>query len=540
MGGVKARRKYKTIGQYSLLTFLAAAVLFLANLVSLRLFFRADLTDKNMYTLSDSTKKKLRSLDDVVTIKVYYSKKLPPELAGLERSTRDILGEFRAHSRGKLQYRFLDPDNSDEARTDVNQLGIQPLSLTVRTKDKLEALKAYIGMGVFYLDKSQAIPFVKDITNMEYDLMSAILRVMSEKDHGLTFLTGHGEKDLQDDYQHFKMVLDQSYRVDTHDTSSGVPLPATTDTLIVASPKDLKDQDKFEIDQFLMQGKSVVFLLDPVDLDKKTFMANPKPHNLGDLLEHYGVRVNTNLVEDVSAGMASFSQGYYNFTVPYPFFIKVLPTGMSKENPAVKGVESILLYWASSLDLLKKTEEGLKVEELLSTTDKAWSQQGGWFNVGPQQSPTGDRKSFVIAAALTGKFKSFYAGKTPPPIPGKSVQESRSVLEETSSGKVVVIGDSEFLANQALRDRSTGGNVQFMMNLVDWVTLGEDLIGIRSKVGVDRPLRETTENERMTIKILVTVLVPFLLIAYGLLRYYLRKREQKIYAQLREQASAAS
>ena len=72
------------------------AVLAFVNLLSLRFFSRVDLTEGKIFTISDSTKKLLKGLDDVVNIKVYFSKKLPPYLTTLRREVRDILDEYRA------------------------------------------------------------------------------------------------------------------------------------------------------------------------------------------------------------------------------------------------------------------------------------------------------------------------------------------------------------------------------------------------------------------------------------------------------------
>lgn len=534
----RGRRPIRTIGQYSGLVAMVGVALLLLNLVSLRLFARLDLTDKKVFTLSPATRSRLKGLDDVVTVKVYFSKKLPPEMAGLERSTRDVLGELRAHSQGKLQYQFADPESDDQARAEVGRLGIRPVQLSVRTKDKLEAINVYMGMGIFYLDRNRAIPVLADASNLEYDLISAILRVTSEGDKVVTFLGDPEQMDLERKFARLKLALEHTYQVNTHDAKTG-PVPAATNTLVVVSPKDLTDREKFEIDQSIMQGKSAVIVLDPLELNEKTFSMDQKGHKLGDLLEHYGVRVNSDLVEDVSSGFASFTQGYFTYTVPYPFFVKVQQSTMARENPSTRGVESVTLYFPSSLDILRSSGEGFQVDELLRTTNQAWSQSGGYFNINPQQQPGADRKSFTLAVALTGKLSSFYKGK-PVLSDGGEALQSRSVTEETTNGRVVVVGDSDFLSNQAVGDPRNVGNLTFMMNVVDWLTLGEDLIQIRSKTGVDRPLRETTDRVRAMVKALVTFTVPVLVVLFGLIRYYLRRREQKIYAQLREQAVASS
>ena len=74
------------------------AIIALANLLSLRFFARADLTDGKLFSVSESTREVVRGLDDIVNIKVYFSKQLPPYLTTLTRQVRDMLDEYRAYA----------------------------------------------------------------------------------------------------------------------------------------------------------------------------------------------------------------------------------------------------------------------------------------------------------------------------------------------------------------------------------------------------------------------------------------------------------
>ena len=77
----------------------------------------------------------------------------------------------------------------------------------------------------------------------------------------------------------------------------------------------------------------------------------------------------------------------------------------------------------------------------------------------------------------------------------------------------------------------------FFLNTVDWLTLGDALIGIRSQTITDRPLqiktrsgefREVSEIEKNFIKYLCTVGIPLLVVIFGLVRYLLKSRAKRM------------
>jgi len=147
----------------------------------------------------------------------------------------------------------------------------------------------------------------------------------------------------------------------------------------------------------------------------------------------------------------------------------------------------------------------------------------------PQQqfySPGIKTESYPLVLAASGKFKSFYADK---PVPTdeekKETEAQREIIKESPETQIVVIGNSRFISDNFLSQFQ--GNQLFLLNIVDWLTLGEQLIGIRSRGATDRPLKEATEYMKTLIKSLNMFGVPLVLILFGLLRFYLRRRKKR-------------
>lgn len=183
-------RNYRSGALFEII--IVIAIIALVNLLSLRFFGRADLTDGNIFSVSESTRDVVRDLDDIVNIKVYFSKKLPPYLTTLTRQVRDVLDEYRAYAGGNLVVDFEDPAADPETEQRVRSLGVPPVQLNIIEKDKAEVLNAYLGIAILFEDRHEVIPIVQNAANLEYELTSAIVMVASKEQKTVGFLTGHG------------------------------------------------------------------------------------------------------------------------------------------------------------------------------------------------------------------------------------------------------------------------------------------------------------------------------------------------------------
>ena len=512
------------------------AILGAVNFLSTRHFARTDLTSDNLFTISDSTVEALRSLDDLVHLKVYFSKKLPENLIGFKRQVKDTLDEYRAYAGGNLKVEWIDPSRDEETERKVRTLGIPPLQLNIREKDKIEVQNVYLGMATIYEDKKEIIPTVTPpAANLEYNLTSAILKVTADEVKRVGILVGSGDFDYWQDLEGLRSFLEQQYRVQSVDTSKGDPVPAEIATLIVVGTKDLKERDCYEIDQFLMKGGKLILLHDGVAINQQSMNAVAATSPMNDMLVHYGVRVNGDLVYDrVSNQMASFRTGFMTISQPYPLWVKVRKEYFNEENPIVNRLDTLILPWTSSLEILHDKPETVEAVELATSTEQS-GVLAGTLNLSPQQPFTlesGGAKPRILAAMLEGAFPSFYVGKEipkpEPPEPAEGVEleppddSDRVTLENSMETEIVLVGSSRF-AKGPKQPRQSPNQI-FLLNAVDHLTMGEKLIGIRSRVVKDRPLEEISENARSTVKYGNIFGVPLLIVIFGVVKFTIRRK----------------
>ena len=517
----------------------------LINFLSSRRFIRADLTADKRYTISQSTKKVLKRLDDIVTIDAYFSRQ-PARIAQLRQSVRDMLEEYRAFSKN-LQINFIDPATGDEAqKQQLRFIGIPEMQINVIEKDKVEIANVYMGIAILYADKKEVLPVVQTTANLEYDLTSAILKVTSKEIKTIGFLTGHDELDVFGQaFGPLRQELSKQYDVRKVPIEADKAIDADVATLVVAGPKkELTEREKYEIDQFIMRGGRALFLVDPVVIQYEGLNVSSLKTGLNDLLEHYGVKLNDNLVLDVFMDQLTYSQGFMTVTTGYAYFIKVLKQyqyrtgetsdGLSKDSIITNQLESLTFPWAGSLELIPNVDAPVEAIALAKTSRGGWTAQSP-YNISPTnrqfQPPASVQKAHTVAISLSGVFKSFYAGKAIPPaeysesdevVTAKPAEEERMTKTDSEATQIVVVGNSQFL-QQGRPDGQL-----FFLNTVDWLTLGEELINIRSHGVTNRPLKEVSESEKFFLKFISIAGVPILVVAFGLVRFFLRRRAKRL------------
>ena len=515
-------------------------ILVLLNFLSTRRFIRTDLTEDKRYTISEATKEVLGTLDDIVTITVYFSTS-PAEVARIGRNVRDMLDEYKAFSKN-LQIDFVNPANFDEAqKQELLFKGIREVQINVMKKDKAEIANVYMGISIGYSGKEEALPIVQSTANLEYELTSTILKVTTKTAKTVGFLTGHGEFDINaQNYQQFRQLLDKNgkgqYNVTAVSLQDGKAVDATVTTLVIAGAQQpLTDREKYELDQFIMRGGRAIFLVDPIQIPRGTLQATPLSTGLNDLLEHYGAKLGNNLLIDRKFhDNAQFQQGFMTVFQPYPYFVQIRKPNFSAEHAVTSRLETLTLPWTSSLEVI--TKEGITATTLAKTSEFGQTLQG-YYNLMPNfPIPDTETQAYPVAVGLEGTFKSFYADKEVPPIAtadavsgegseapaSVQTEDLQTTITESAQTQIVVVGTAQFLTQM----RPDG--VNFFLNTVDWLTLGDALIGIRSQTITDRPLREASEIEKNLIKYLCIVGIPLLVVIFGLVRYFLKSRAKRM------------
>ena len=531
---------------YSTNTLALAIVLFfilvIINGLSKKAFKRLDLTESKRYTISKSTKKLLGQLDDIVRVEAYFSE-APDQVKLIKDEVKDMLDEYDAFASGNLQIEFINPTEDDDLKQKLRMKGIPEIQVQVREKDKIEVRNAYMGLAVVYGDKQEVIPVIQKTTTLEYDLTSAILKTTRKEAKTVGFLEGHDEVDIYGQgFENLRRELGKQYTLRKIDVSQGSSIEGDVSTLIVAGPQSpLQANEKYEIDQFLMNGGKIVFLVDAVKMAPGSIQASPLSTGLTDLLSHYGIQLGNNLVQDISHDNLTYSQGgFMTITRPYPFFIKVLKSyqystgstseGFPADSVATSGLDSLVLPWSTSLSVVAK--EGISTTIMAKTSNQAWTAQAP-YNLDPTRMftpPSSVKNSYPVAVLLAGEFTSFYAGKEIPSASNGDGEEDtenknkdRKTVEKSPPTQIVVVGTSQFLRQPRI------DGLTFFQNSIDYITLGSSLIGIRSKQISDRSFKtDPSTFARLTIKVLCIGAIPLLVALFGLFRFFSRMRAKRM------------
>jgi len=241
--GSTTTRRLKYSANYIALTLIVLGILAVLNYFLLQHFARIDLTQDKRYTLNASTKEILANLDDIVNVKLYFSKKIPPYLLNLQSETIDTLDEYRAYSSGNLSVTLIDPTEDPQLQQELRYMGIPQVQLNIIEKDQAQLTNVYFGLAIFYADKKEVIPFINDTRTLEYDLTSAIVKVTRTDTKTVGLFTG-SDQGLSENYQSARQLLESQYKVEDVALEAGKKISTDINTLIVAGPRELKDSQK--------------------------------------------------------------------------------------------------------------------------------------------------------------------------------------------------------------------------------------------------------------------------------------------------------
>jgi ABC-2 type transport system permease protein len=572
----------KNIKQSQILQlFLVVVIIVVANLVSGVYFTRFDLTSEKRYTLSDATKEILTNLDDIVFFRVYLDGEFPAGFKRLRRETKEMLDEFRALNKN-IQYEFINPSASEntEERNNTYQLlmeqGLSPTNLQVKTKTGIDQQLIFPGALLTYRNNQMPIELLdaqinvppeavlnNSIQNLEFKFANAIFKLSRKNKPRIAFIEGHGELNERETYD-IATTLQTDYiveRVSINEQVNSLVNRSLTDSvneeylitpkfaaIIIANPDStFSGKDKFIIDQYIMYGGKVLWLIDPVlaSMDSiqtaESTVAIENQLDLDDLLFTYGVRMNKNLVMDLNAMPIPIrtgqmgSQPQIDF-FPWYYFPVVTPTS---QHPIVRNLNTIKTQFVSSLDTLRTA--GIKKTVLLKTSP--------YSRVVPvpavvslaltRQQP--DERLYpgppkTIAVLLEGSFTSNYKNRIPPSLANAKEIGFKEVSEPTS---MIVISDGDLIRNQFhipqgyplplgydQYTRETFGNKEFLLNAINYLTDGPGLISIRSRELKLRLLDKTKINNSRIQWQIVNVVAPVLIIVLlGAILIWLRKRK---------------
>jgi gliding-associated putative ABC transporter substrate-binding component GldG len=357
---------------------------------------------------------------------------------------------------------------------------------------------------------------IQNLGSLEYDISAAIKRLTTRVKKRIGYTTGHQETALTS-MQHANQDISAQYEavpVDLSSNSAAIPQDLAA-LLVIAPQAKFSDTAKYQIDQYIMNGGKVAFLLNKmnVDLSAQYKVARPIELGLEDMLENYGIRLNSDLVRDAQCANITVmeNQGQFQMRsqIPFPYMPNVM--NVDRSNPIVKDLQGLIFYFVSSLDTTPAANKGLKAEVLMRSS-KHSGRQTGFIMLDPFHRYTQEElgeSNIPLAAVVSGSFNSYFSI-------GRANNTLVPQATKSPDTRIIVVGDGDFMKDDFAGSR---GNLTFFINIVDFLADDAGLITIRSKDIAQPPLEQVSDGTKKILKYGALLLPPFLVIGYGLLRW---------------------
>ncbi len=564
---------------------------FIVNLGGSFVFARFDGTENKNYTLSTVSQKIIKNIEQPVSIKAFISSSIPAQMQTLSQDVKDILDEYKSRSKGQITVEILDPLKDETAKNWADNFGVMPVKVQVIEKDQQQVVKAYLGLAIAKEDTSkegfserfskfETLPIISKMDDFEYQLTSSIQKVSLEKLPKVGILTDHNPKKLgnikippyQDkkeikDEIPLKDLLEKNYEVvslSLQDENFSEQIETIKTLLIWAPSEDFTDEEAETIKTFIEKGNSVVFVADKLNIIGNTFTQKGKA-DFSNILSNFGIELENNLIADLNSEKVGVSTGIFQVMRPYPFWVKA--TDLSKDSAITKNLPNLSFPWISSLKISPKS--GVTVDVLAKTSPYYVIKKGEKWEEVPvedeksdettdsskkpsEETNTANEKTEASEEEVTEKTaETMEAEETvtetePPKTEKKLVNTSISlspeqefgftrkrktplplaVVAHKGKGNLLFVGNSRFITREFLQRIPT--NLIFINNAVDTFTIGDDLISIRSKQIVDRPIKLISDSQKALIRWGNTLSMSFLVILYGLGRRYWRNKQKNL------------
>ncbi len=587
---ISAGKKFKRSAIIGLIA--SILILISINIISSFLYFRIDLTKDKRHSLSPSTIELLESLNDKVYIKVYLKgDNLPADYRQFANKTKEMLESFRNYSKN-IYFEFIDP-TAGKTREEMNAIfgefnskGLRPIPISREEGTGFSTYYVIPGAMIAYktheqpatlvvADPSQGTTWLEySMQELEYNFVNAIRKLVKPKKSKIAFIEGHGELDfMSTSWMHWQLqkfyeverisingrinILSDIEVVDT--LSQEIKIKGNKyDVLIIAQPtKAFSEYDKYIIDQHIMRGGKALWLIDPTTASIDSLQATPEnfviPRNLRleNIFFKYGVRINTNIVQDLSCQAIPINVGNMGDSPQYKFMaFPYTPDIVNfSDHPIVRRIKNIKSDFASTIDVVG-SEERLKKDVLMTTSERTKlipTPAIVTLNVA-RAIPNMEEFAFKylpVAVLVEGVFTSAYAGILP--IEFDTIKQLGYKSESIVPTRQIFVSDGDIIRNAVDNkgqpypcgfDRYSNkmyDNADFILNCINYLSADDDLLQIRSKslkIGTLDPIKMKTEQNKyaflnIAIPLILIFIMGTILIIFRKIKYSKKSSVQK-------------
>lgn len=552
---------------------IAIIALVVINYIASVVHARYDLTSEKRYTLSTPTKNLLNGLKEPVNITVFLEGDMPAGFKQLSNSSRELLEEFRELSRNNINIKFERPGEglSDTARAAYisyisDTLGIKPTNVKVTAKageaqeERLVYAGAIVSSGarnlpVNFLQGQSLTGGYESLNNaealLEYKFANAIDKITRDSVPVIGYLIGNGQPLTYNVYDLIENTLKPDYGFGFLPIDSVQVIPQDFDALMIVKPTSgFTDDQKLKLDQYVMNGGKVIWMIDKLYAEMDSlmrkqgdFIAFDRNLNLDDLLFKYGVRINSDLLQDLQAEKIPLVIGNYGNQpqmqlVPWPYFPLL---SNYNDHPISKNLDNVLSIFPNSMDTV--VADGVKKTYLLSSSQSARIlSTPAMVSLNSVQTEA-DLRTFTksnvpVAVLLEGKFSSLYSNRIPVAVAQQMQAMGQPFKNRSEENSMIVVADADIVTNVFTQEEGPlpmgynqftqvqHANKDFLLNCIEYLVNPKGVLEARSKDIALRLLDPKKVEQEKTTWQLVTVAVPVLLVLAGAVLYqFLRKRK---------------
>ena len=480
---------------------------------------RLDLTENRLFTLSDGTKAIASDLSDPIDLTFVYTRSVGQEFPAVRAyavRVRELLDSYVTASGGKLRLREIDPAPFSEAEDEALASGL--VAVDTNGGDPL-----YFGLiGRNSVDTERVIPFLapEQETRLEYDLTRMIARLdrAAPARIGLiSTLPGMTSVTEEAGYTILR-EMNKTFKVETL-PEDFLSIPDDIDVLFLAHAPELTDWQAWQIDQFLLRKGRALFLVDPAAKtapgDGPFGMTNRRIRSgLEPFEASFGISLDRPAIADTGTALSiEAAAGEGRTTIlQHPLFLSIPPALMSQENVMTSDLRRSINLGASGRFILA-TDTTLNREILLESgpTPSEINPDQAAIDMAPEAvlaAYEAGTEPAVLALNLTGPLTTaFEAGRPAADIPADPVlaelaraaelnAEAHISIGETDA-QIILIADADLLDDGLYMNLETGlpfaDNASFILNALDSLSGGSDLMSLRARAPGLRPMRRVEE-----------------------------------------------
>ncbi len=541
------------------------AIVIVLNVLGSFVYTTFDLTEDKRFSITDPTKKLLNNLKEDVVVKIYLAGELPAGVKRLQKSTVELLDGFKSYS-SRIDYEIENPlggtpEEDNAAKKFLGEQFIFPNNLIVKGAEENRELLFYTYANLSYQGRNIPVNLVAkeggglsdyDINNsinlLEFKFADAINKLLTGIKPNIAFVRGHGE--LNDGQTaSFRNALKTRFRIGYYNLDSTTHVSNDVDLLIVAKPTEtFPIKHKFQLDQYIMNGGKVIWLLDKmaVNLDSlkraPTVIPHDYPLDLDDLLFNYGARIQPNLLLDLQCTQIELAIDAKGTRDKFDWFFHPVITPQS-DHPIVKSLDGVNLYFPSTIDTIR-TKSYVKKTPLLESTESTKIQRSPIelsFNILRNVPPSSqwNKGKFTTGLLLEGIFDSEYNGRVTDEMQSLLKNINQPFKAKSEDNKMLVVSDGDIIKNLINPQNNsplplgfnqwsgyTFANENFLINSIEYMLDDANLFAARGKEVKLRRLNTKKATEERGFWQILNILVPlFLLVLFGIVFTLVRRRK---------------